>query len=403
MPVKAWIALSVVLSIWMGIAPDGAEASGQAKKGEKPSCDKVVYESLPNTLAGAVVLPKTEVDCSLPVGLATVTNPTTPIQLHYAQDPPQAGGDCSFDYDAGPTFTRQSPGIWEAGWTDPDGKFYRDGAGNGDLPNRLSRTYQAPPPGGHIESVAPLLGFNLVQVPMQEWGRVEVQGGQVRCRPWDMWRPQCSLNLISDGPSQNACVKLTPYVPTPPGGPEAVVPRAQIRALLQNPGRLDPGRIQLAPTADRGLVNLPQHAWIEGATVQQPGTWEFAADSLPDATGRGLRYQYLVTVGLSGVDWSWGDGAGDWWPDLGEVGADGHNPTHSYRVISARGGGGPVVRGSATYTVQAVEHYTVDVMAVWFDGRGSRSQDLGDLGLSLDGAPPPAALYVGQLEGVPSA
>lgn len=371
-------------------------------------CDRIDYGQ-GDTLNPIQVDPHSVKDCSVPVGEAVVTNPSTSAVWRYwhdqqevqSTDQLQNGDYCEGSYLAGPTFVRQGD-LWQVSWKDPANVVHEGYAPvqPQTIEGRKHLLGQVP---GHLDAVAPFLGFNLVQIQMRYLGQWQTRSGQGQCV--GNWRPGRQVHREPQGygsDDANPEVQLTPYVPAPPGGPVTVVPREPIQRILRDPGTLSAGQIAMAPRADRGLVNLDQHAWIEGATVQSQSVWEIVRDSLPDPTGRGLRYQYYVTVGLSGVDWTWGDGSGtSWWQDLGEPGPTGRNPTHRYTTLSARLGTGPAVNGTASYLVQAVEHYTVDVVAVWFDGRGNRRQDLGDLGLGFDQSPPPVGLYVGQLEGVP--
>jgi hypothetical protein len=373
-----------------------AQGPGQ---GGRFSCDKIdVGVGSPGF--PIKVDPGSERDCSPPVGEATVTNPSTDIQWSFQRagqpisaDQVQKGDTCEGHYLAGPTFVKRGD-FWHVQWKDPLGDAHE------------LVIWVNPPPGGEgkfLSEIGSLVGFNIVQVPMKLGGEWKVDGGQGHCD--GKWEPELPRWTHPEGGNSGQIdprVELTPYVPNPPGGPMAVVPKPTIQQLLRNPTAVNPGQIAMAPKADQGLVNLDQHMWIEGATVHEQTTWRLVADSLPDATGRGLRYQYYVTVGLSGVDWTLGDSSGSqWWPDTGEPGPSGHNPTHRYSEISAKGGAGPPVNGSPSYLVQALEHYTVDVTAIWFDGRATRQQDLGDLGLSFATSPPSVGLYVGQVQGVP--
>jgi hypothetical protein len=404
-----------VVTIWIAsFAPHNAWAIGAGPPIPLPdvSCDRIDYEYRSWDQPAPVksgIYPFVDRTCAVPVGGQVVTNPSTPITWEYSRQinslqDLREGDDCTGRYLSGPTYVKQNDSVWSVWWKDPANVLHTTFASDSGLtdPKRPKLTLLQEGRPKYLEPTGPWVGFNLIQIPMVYWGRWHIVNDQGQCLA-PRWEPEHDLVVKAENSELDPAVVLTGYVPDPPGGPIGSVPREPIRRILRDPLTLSPGQIAVAPMADRGLVNLAQHAWIEGATVQEQSVWEMVASSAPDATGRALRYQYYITVGLSGVEWKWGDGSGtDWWPDLGEPGSAGRNATHKYTVISARGGAGPAVNGAASYLVEAVEHYTVDVVAVWFDGRGTRRQDLGDLGLSFDQSPASLGVYVGQVEGVPS-
>lgn len=401
----------LLIILLIGLTPHHVWAiGGGTGQGQNGSCDKIDYE-FDSWSQPRYVKPDDSHTCGVPVGAATVTNPSTPVTWEYSREinslqDLQEGDHCTGRYRAGPTYVKQNDRYWTVSWNDPADVIhttFASDSGISDAKHPASTLMQEGRP-KYLQPTGPYVGFNLVQVPMAFRGTWHIENGQRQCQ--GKWEAEHDAERKPEGGwggEHDPGVVLTSYVPDPPGGPIGAVPREPIRRILRDPLTLSPGQIAVAPRADRGLVNLAQHAWIEGATVQEQSVWEMVASSAPDATGRALRYQYYITVGLSGVEWKWGDGSGtDWWPDLGEPGPAGRNATHKYTVISARGGTGPSVNGVASYLVEAVEHYTVDVVAVWFDGRGTRRQDLGDLGLSFDQSPASLGVYVGQVEGVPS-
>jgi hypothetical protein len=391
---------------------DAANAfDGTSGQGQKFTCDHINNEQTDPEESSNITDPKQPKDCSVPVGEGTVTNPSTQVVWTYSRQGRaipfsqfQAGDLCQGQYLVGPTFSKSGDG-WDVAWQDPAKVLHQDfvlADPGSPLPTGQPGWEMSAVP-GYLQSVGPLLGYNTVQIAMKLDGEWAVEANQGSCG--GQWNPKDVLWHVQGGYHEsNPKVVLTPYVPNPPGGPSGSLPKAQIQQLLGDRNQINPGQIETAPQPDEGLVNLPEHCWIEGATVSSRSLWRLERDSPPDATGRGLRYAYYVTVGLGGASWSWGDGRPDgWWPGLGGKGANAQNPTHNYSQISAKAGAGPEVKGAASYLVKADEQYQVGVQALWFDGRASQQQNLGDLGLDFTLAPSPVGLHVGQLQGVPQA
>jgi hypothetical protein len=390
----------------------GVEADGWGHADQqKFACDHINNDQTDPEESSNITDPKQPKDCSVPVGEGTVTNPSTQVVWTYSRQgrelpfsQVQPGDQCEGQYLAGPSFSKSGNG-WDVSWEDPAKVLHQDfvlADPGPPLPqNQPGWAMSAVP--GYLQSVGPLLGYNTVQIPMKLNGEWAVEGNQGWCG--GQWNPQEVLWHVEGGYHEsNPKVVLTPYVPSPPGGPSGSLPRAQIQQLLGDRNQINPGQIETAPQPDEGLVNLPEHCWIEGATVTAQTLWRLERNSPPDATGRGLRYAYYVAVGLGGASWSWGDGGpGAWWPGVGGKGANAPNPTHNYSQISAKAGSGPEVNREASYLVEAQEQYQVGVQALWFDGRASRQQNLGDLGLNFTLAPNPVGVHVGQLQGVPQA
>ena len=269
--------------------------------------------------------------------------------------------------------------------------------------------YQDPGASFPVSDSALVQGFNDVQVRYDRAGHYQA-GGQCQPDPTSRWNVCEVPNAIYWGSSMapSPCARSFLHVPAPaqqPGyGLNPIDLQRRAQSLVQG------GAVNSMPQSNRGLVNLPSYFWLAGVNSAQPQTQLLRIATPPDATGRSLVYQYVVTVGLDHVEWDFGDGTrqtyagadglGQAWPQRSTV-------EHSYTTISGRAcsNGVNVHCSGGTYVVTATQFYTVNVTAVWWNGAGAPvSAPLNNDSFTFpQPAGVPENLDVGQLEGVPSA
>ena len=196
------------------------------------------------------------------------------------------------------------------------------------------------------------------------------------------------------------CVVSRTHLPQPVAAPPP--PDGNLLNLLGQIARnARGGQIHSSPSNQgvlQGLVNLETRFWIDGETLQNGARFLIVVPGQPDASGRAIIFQYVVTISLQSVRWDYDDGTID---PSGQVGDPPPRQLHTYDVISDRGcqACGP----NRTYHVTATLSYGMDVWAVWTIGDGNPQQrHLTNLSRTFPVDAIPEDLYVGQLEGVPN-
>jgi hypothetical protein len=263
-------------------------------------------------------------------------------------------------------------------------------------------------PARYLSQVAPQLGDHNITVEYDKdngrWKyRVTGQTDTGYCDgPWTfgcatVYRPEGFGTIFTD-----PCATRTFRQPLPPDcvvqclnqeRPFLIDQVRQIEAVTRA------GLVKTSPGSDRGLVNLPDCSWIEGADGTVYRQWTIRLVGPGDPSGRALVYQYVVTIGPQGVLWDYNDPGQPGWQlgDFGQAWTAGGlctNP-HTYRRISDW-------NSDQRAHITAREDFGVSVTAIWFDGVSYHSRDLGDLGLNFSLYPTGENQFVGQVEGIPT-
>jgi hypothetical protein len=196
------------------------------------------------------------------------------------------------------------------------------------------------------------------------------------------------------------CIASTRYAPNPPdctGGCEQ--PVANLVGQLSQSAMA--GTVQRWPKAAQppqvgAVVNLPVLFYIPDWRFNG-GQQALLRQTLvlvgpPDDHGRSRVFTYLVTAGLQGVDWDFGDGQSTHFGDAAGLGQDLHPPagsstvSHAYARISDAGG----------YHVTATEDWGVRVDKYWIGGHAEEAALERDIRIAAA-----ADLAVGQVEPIP--
>ena len=223
---------------------------------------------------------------------------------------------------------------------------------------------------GMLSGAQPLMYTNLVYATYQEqggtWDGTTCSGGG--------WA-QCGRTIRPEGMGSavfDPCIAMTSYAPNPPdctGACEQPV----VDLIGQITGHFYAGNVQQWPQAAQPprvgpVVNLPVQFyipdWSFNSAQQALRRWSVVLVGPPDPFGRSRVFTYLVTAGLQGIDWSFGDGQTAHFSDAGGFGQNVFPPNgsstvnHSYTQISEPG----------PYHVTVTENWGIRVDKYWIGG-----------------------------------
>ena len=168
------------------------------------------------------------------------------------------------------------------------------------------------------------------------------------------------------------CITLTSYAPNPPDCTGACEqPVADLVGQIS--GHFDAGHVRRWPQAAQPprvgpVVNLPVQFYIPDWTFnggqQALRRWALVLVGPPDEHGRSWVFTYLVTAGLVGIDWDFGDQQTAHFSDASGFGQNIYPPfgsstvNHPYTRISEPG----------PYQVTATENWGIRVDKYWIGG-----------------------------------
>jgi hypothetical protein len=166
----------------------------------------------------------------------------------------------------------------------------------------------------------------------------------------------------------------------------------QFRARLHD----NPAKIGTLPAQTQGLVNLAQCFWLDGLQPDQ-----FATATLfgpPDVTGRSVVYSLVLHATLGQVQWQYGDETGGAAGHVASIPAQcGNHPqevAHDYVRISG---------ANTDFQVTATQSWNITANLFWVDSAGVGSAVIPVNQPTATVTSGPLPVYIGQLEGVPSA
>lgn len=300
-------------------------------------------------------------------------------------------------------------------WLDPPGpnRFAHWNDPNGGVHNEQQYVDQTIETGSYHEigfiAISEVANQNNVVVHYVNHGQTYggVNGWSCRGGTWQY----ADYNANDCG--STACVYFTPVgVVQPPtgGGPPPVGPllaneldklKAQIAASTLGTSPIDPAH---------QVVNVPSCFWLNGGQVP-PRTWVITVDGPPNASGRSVTYNEVVTIGPTSVRYDYGDGAsrdGDAGTPWSSANPGACSNDHPYSKISTYGNGGvPCPPGyphptpdDGCYQVMATQTFSGTVTAVWFDGVAVQVRDMPPIA-PFTVQTLPMMIRMQQVEGVP--
>ena len=254
-------------------------------------------------------------------------------------------------------------GLRDASWQPPPGKVLT----NNTTHTLLSVNDQA---AGMLSGAQPDLYTNLVYATYQQQGGTW-DGSNCTGGGWT----QCGRAFRPEGLGTSGfdpCITLTSYAPNPPdctGACEQPV----VDLLGQLSGHFDAGHTQRWPQSAEppkvgAVVNLPVQFyipdWSFNGAQQALRRWALVLVGPPDSHGRSRVFTYLVTAGLQGIDWDFGDGQSAHFGDANGFGQNIHPPNGSSTVAH------PYTRISEpnAYHVTATETWGFRVDKYWIGG-----------------------------------
>jgi hypothetical protein len=250
---------------------------------------------------------------------------------------------------------------------------------------------------GSLSGAQALLYTNLVDAIYVQHG---TGNGSACVGPWS----QCGHTIRPEGLGTSVfdpCVNLTSYAPNPPDCTGACEQPVADLISTQVNGHFFAGHVQTWPQPAQPpkvgpVVNLPVQFyvpdWSFNDTQQALRRWEVILIGPPDDLGRSRVFTYLVTVGLQGIDWDFGDGTGAHFADASGFGQNVFPPNgtssvnHPYTRIS----------DPNPYHVTVTETWGVRVDKYWIGGHSEMT--------NLERTFPvmsSADMAVGQVEPVP--
>ena len=202
-----------------------------------------------------------------------------------------------------------SNGLRSATWQPPPGRLLSAGT-----THTLLSIYDLNP--GLLSGAQAGLYTNLVYATYEEhggtWNGSSCTGGG-----WS----QCGHTIRPEGLGSSMfdpCVNTTSYAPNPPDCTGACQ-QPVVDLIRSFNGHFVAGHVQTwpqpAPPPRVGaVVNLPVQYyipdWSFNGTQQQLRRWAIVLIGPPDDLGRSRVFTYLVSVGIQGIDWDFGDGTG---------------------------------------------------------------------------------------------
>jgi hypothetical protein len=255
----------------------------------------------------------------------------------------------------------------------------------------------------YLSDVGDIIGNHWITVKYAKDGRWTTNADNPRGFCDGAWRLPCRRIFRPEGLGSTIYDPCAERIQVPVRAPDCVVdclPRTQIYDFVgQAIAQTRAGTVRTAPGNDRGLVNLPDCGWIEGANGTVQRQFVFAVAGPPDPSGRSVRYQYVVTVGPLAVQWNYDDPdqPGFQPGDFGQAWTTGGlctNP-HRYRRISDWN---PNQRAHITVR----QTYGAWVNVVWYDGATPRQREVGELEQTFTIWATPSDQFVGQVEGIPT-
>ncbi|MDQ6772944.1 MAG: hypothetical protein M3024_08150, partial [Candidatus Dormibacteraeota bacterium] len=306
----------------------------------------------------------------------------------------QIGSACSTTWTPGINLTQISPsGLRTGSWNGPPGP-------EAPTPNSATST---------LVATTDLAGTGLAASQADLYHEL-VYASYDRTGKWDGSRcaggswVECGRQYRPEGAGTSAfdpCIKTEAYTPDPPPCDAACQqPVVTLEAGLNQDvvaGTITRWPRPAQPPKVGAVVNLPVQYAVQGWSLngqQSPlRRWQVTIIGPPDGHGRSRVFTFVVSLGLIGVDWNYGDGQTSHYADESGFGQDIHPPdgsstvTHSYDTISE----------PAPYHVVATQTWGVRVDEYWLGGGHTEVSGL-EQQFSVQAA---ADVEVGQIEAIP--